>query len=330
MQNVHFALVGRFGKRKAIALLVTAGAACSAHAQPLGQMTPVGGSTSAAATVAPSAAATSATTPSAATTSGTTTAAEIPPAPTPLVISTDRPSFGDGTGIQPLLHLNIETGYTFTFRDRDEVETQRHNGPEVLARFGLIDDRLEVRFATSGYVWSRTDDSTGSGFQAAQGFSDVALGLKLKLTDQDGWLPRLAFEPLTTLGTGARETSNREVEPTLKLLWSYDLGMSFGDAWKGVTVGGNLNIAFPTTNGDRFTQGQGAFYLNFPIIDKMTGFAEYFVIGPNTKGSDAAHYVDFGAVYLVGERVQIDARVGVGLNRQADSVFVGAGVSFLF
>lgn len=137
----------------------------------------------------------------------------------------------------------------------------------------------------------------------------------------------LARRPRSALAPAA--VSNREVEPTLKLIWSYDLGQSFGDDWKGLTLGGNANIAWPTTAGDRFTQGQGSIYLAFPIADNLSGFAEYYVIGPNSKGTDAAHYADFGGAYLLNNRIQLDARVGFGLNDEAD-VFVGVGLSFLF
>lgn len=253
--------------------------------------------------------------------------------PTPaarLVISTDRPSFSDTTGIVPVGHFQLETGYTFTFRNRDDVETQRHNGPELLARVGLLDDRLEFRAATSGYVWSRTDDGTGSGFASSEGFSDVALGFKLKLTDQDGALPRLAFVGITTVGAGTRDISSRRAEPTIKLIWSYDLAEAWGEDWKGFGVYGNLNLAYPTTNGERFLQGAGSICGTYAITDRWGVFAEYYVVGPAAKGTDAAHSIDCGTAYLLNDRVQLDARVGFGLNRAADNVFVGVGISFLF
>jgi hypothetical protein len=247
-----------------------------------------------------------------------------------LVISTDRPSFSDATGFVPVGHFQLETGYTFTFRNRDGVETQRHNGPEILGRVGVLEDRLELRLITAGYVWSRSDDGTGAGFASNEGWSDSTLGFKLKLADQDHWLPRLALGAQTTLGIGSDNISNQIAEPTLKLIWSYDLGQSLGDDWKGMTLGGNANIVWPTTSGDRFTQAQGSVCLSFPIAESLSGFAEYYVIGPNSKGTDAAHYVDVGGGYLLTNRIQLDARVGLGLNQEADNEFFGVGFSVLF
>jgi hypothetical protein len=253
---------------------------------------------------------------------------DAPPEIPDLTISTDRPSFSDGTGIVPLGHLNLETGYTFTFRDRDGVEIERHNGLEILARYGLFEDRFELRAIWSGYIHSRSESDSGS--DTVDGLSDLALGFKLKLTDQDGWMPRLALGAQTTLGGGSEDVSTQEAEPTLKLLWSYDLSQAFDKDWSGLTLGGNVNVAFPTSGGEHFTQDQYSVYLSFPLFDRTSGFVEYFVIDPNSQGSDAAHYIDFGATHLLNNRVQLDGRVGFGLNNEADNVFVGFGVSFLF
>lgn len=253
---------------------------------------------------------------------------DAPKAEAAMTIAADRPGFSDTTSIAPVGHLQLETGYTFTFRSRDGAETQRHNAPEIVARVGVLDDRLELRLATSGYVWSRTD--AGAGFQDAQGFSDAVLGVKVKLTDQDGALPRMAVEALTTVGTGARDVTNRDLEPTVKFIWSYDLGAALGDSWKGFGVCGNVNLSYATTSGDRFLQGAASFSASYALTDSASVFAEYFVVGPNSKGSDAAHAIDFGGAYLLNRRTQLDARVGFGLNQESDTLFVGAGVSFLF
>jgi hypothetical protein len=265
-----------------------------------------------------------------------TDATLTPPSPvtsaetSPMVISTDRPSFSDTTGIAPVGRLQLETGYTFTLRNREGVETQRHNGPELLARVGLLNDRLELRATTSGYVWSRTNDGTGSGFSSSEGFNDVALGFKLKLTDQDDTLPRLVFEGITTVGAGSRDVSTRRVEPTAKVIWSYDLEKLWGDQWKGFGVYGNFNLAYPTTNGDRFLQGAASICGTYAINDKLGVFAEYYVVGPAAKDTDSAHSIDFGTTYLLNNRIQFDARVGFGLDRTADNVYAGVGIGFLF
>lgn len=247
----------------------------------------------------------------------------IPADPMPLTISPDRPGFSDGTGIAPTGHLQLETGYTFTFRNRDGVETQTHNAPELLARVGLIEDRLELRLGTSGYVWSRSNTGSAGEFESTAGFSDLYVGFKLKALDQDGFVPRLVFEGITTVGTGSRSVSNRDLEPTIKLIGSWDLGSGF-------SLTSNLGMTYATSGSQRFIQGIASASLSYSISDRLSVFGEYFVVGPHTKGTDAAHSLDFGGAFLLNNRIQLDARIGVGLNNQADNFFTGAGISFLF
>jgi hypothetical protein len=247
-----------------------------------------------------------------------------------LTISTDRPSFSDTTGIAPAARLQLEMGYTFTFRNREGVETQRHNGPEALARVGLIDDRFELRLSTSGYVWSRTDDGSGAGFHTSDGWNDVSLGFKLKLIDQEGLVPRLALGAATTLGAGSRNISSRRAEPTVKLIWSYDLEKLGGESFKGFGVYGNINASWTNSNSERYWQGAASICGTYAISDRWSVFAEYYTLFPASKGTGPSHSVDFGTSYLLTPRIQLDARVGFGLSDKADSVFAGVGVSVLF
>ena len=59
-------------------------------------------------------------------------------------------------------------------------------------------------------------------------------------------------------GLGSEHISNQDIEPTLKLIWSYDLG----DGWG---IYGNLGVTYATTAGSRFVQGQAGVE---PFIDR--------------------------------------------------------------
>lgn len=239
----------------------------------------------------------------------------------PLVISTDRPSFDDTAGIVPKGHLQLETGYTFTLNNHGGSDTQTNNGPEILARYTIIDDRFELRVSTSGYVWSQTTSAGDS--STSEGFSDAMVGFKLKLTDQEQWIPRLVLEVATTVGAGSDGISNQDVEPIGKLIWQYDLGKGWG-------IYGNFNLAYAASSGERFLQGQGGVCVTCAATEKFSVYGEFFTFAPNAKGTAPAYYLDAGAAYLLTDRVQLDARVGFGLGRQSNNFFTGAGISFLF
>lgn len=246
----------------------------------------------------------------------------------PLVISADRPGFSETTGIVPSLHLQVESGWLYTYRDRGGVQSERNAIPELLVRIGLIDDRLEFRASTNGYIWTTVEDAAGRA--SDEGWSDVALGMKLKVCDQAGAVPRIAVDATATVGAGTDGISSEIAEPVVKFLWSYDLSKCLGEGWTGATLGGNANIAWPTANGDHFAQGQFSAFISFTPIERTSVFVEYFALAPSAPGEPTAHYIDFGGAWLVTDRVQLDARVGFGLNRSADNVFVGVGLSVLF
>jgi hypothetical protein len=241
--------------------------------------------------------------------------------PSSPTISTDRPSFSDGTGLVPHGHFQLETGYTFTRRSDGGVETERHGAPEVLARYRLLDN-LEARLLWGGYLFQETD--TGGMDDDDDGASDLALGIKVPIADQDGLLPTLAVGMNLQLGTGADAFSTRHhALPASKLLWSYAFE-------NGLGLGGNLVLAFPHENGDRFSQTAASIYGTWAPRDGTTLFGEYYLLEPYAKDTQEAHNADFGVVHLLSSRVQIDARVGFGLNDAADDFFTGAGISFLF
>lgn len=242
--------------------------------------------------------------------------------PAPLVISTDRPGFSNGTGIVPPGHANLENGFTYTTDEQDGFRVNSEIGPQMLLRVGLIEDLLEFRAGWSGYNWVQTRDDEGAR-ENFDGWTDVFLGAKLKVLNQDGWIPRVAVLAQTTIGGGEEPIATQEIEPLVGLLLSYDLG-------SGYSVIGNANIAWPTTGGEHFTQGQVSAAFWFPIVDRVNGFVETYVLFPNSLDNDAAWYADFGATWLIQDRVQLDGSIGVGLNREANDFSASVGISFLF
>ncbi len=243
-------------------------------------------------------------------------------APPALVISTDRPGFSTGTGIVPQGHANLENGFTVTTDYSEGIRTTTEVGPQMLLRAGLVEDLLEFRVGWSGYQWVQTRDAEDARVNL-DGWTDVILGAKLRLIKQEGWIPRVALLGQTTLGGGEEPIATQEVEPLVGLLMSYDFGGGF-------SLIGNANIAWPTTAGEHFTQGQASLAFWFPIVDRVSGFVETYALFPNSLDNDAAWYVDFGATWLIHDRVQLDGSIGLGLNREANDFYASVGVSFLF
>lgn len=236
------------------------------------------------------------------------------------VISTDRPSFSDGTGLVPAGHLQVEAGGTFTRRADGGVDSTRHAGPEVLVRHRVLEG-LEARVGWGGYLTQRTEDGVGG---TVDGASDLTLGVKVPLADQHGLLPTLAFGANVTLGSGDDPfTTGSHALPVGKLLWSYALPAGLG-------LGGNLNLGFPAQSGERYTQAAASACGIWSPRGGTTLFLEYFLIAPFADGTAVAHNLDAGVLQLLSARTQIDARVGCGLGGPADELVAGVGISILF
>jgi hypothetical protein len=236
----------------------------------------------------------------------------------------DRPGLGDSTSITPEHCVALEMGYTYTYRHRDGETSRTHDGPEATARLGVCDDVLELRLAAIGYIYSHTETSVGT--STDHGFSDATAGLKVRLWKQTEHLPRVCLLASTTLGLGSRAVSNRDVEPLLEATWSYKLEPN---ADSGFELDGSIGADYASDSGDRFFQGFGAVSVTYQFNLKLAGFVEYFVIGPASRGGDAAHYVDVGVTYMLQDWIQLDASLGVG-KHEANNLFAGAGISFLF
>lgn len=242
----------------------------------------------------------------------------------PLSIFPNRPTFSDGTSLVPHGHLQIETGYTFTHR-HDGADIDRHNVPEVLARYRVFDS-LEARLLWGGYAWS--DSESGGTREHADGATDLALAIVVPIVGQDDLRPAVALEVASTLGAGDSDFSTQRADPTLKVLWSYGGGRL--PDWLG--VGGNLNASFPTESGERFTQTAASLYATVNPFDTTdtTFFGEWYVVSPYAKDTHAAHSLDAGVVQRVTATTAVDARIGLGLNEQADDLFAGVGFSVIF
>ncbi len=251
---------------------------------------------------------------------------EVDPMDEPLV--TDRPDFTESTEAVPAGHFQLEAGYTFTFDREDDVRVRDHT-PELLLRIGVAED-FELRIAWSAYSFVETQSTAespaGRPFTREewdQGANDLSLGFKLKLIEQDGWIPHFGIIGELSLPTGSAGFSAEDVEPKVSLLWAYDLTDDLG-------LAGNINFAVINDDGDQFFQTSASLSLAMALTDRLGGYVEYFGFYPGGENADMAHTMNGGITYLVTKDFQLDARAGFGLNEQADDFFAGVGFSWRY
>ena len=240
---------------------------------------------------------------------------------------TDRPDFTESTETIPAEHFQLEAGYTFTYDREGKRRARDHTAPELLLRIGVIEN-LELRIGWAGYSWThrRFEAETRSGRSTTrsdwtQGANDLSLGFKLHLWEQEKLRPHFGILGAVSVPSGSAGVSSGDVDPEFALLWAYDMSDEFA-------VAGNVKIAVPTDDGDRFVQSSASLSLAIALTDKLGTYVEYFGFYPNAEGSDAAHFLNGGLTWLVDNNFQFDVRVGFGLNEEADDFFTGVGFSW--
>ncbi len=252
---------------------------------------------------------------------------EPDPMDEPLV--TDRPDFTESTLTIPAGHLQLESGYTFTYDREGDRRAKDHTFPEILLRVGIVED-VELRVEWAGWsfneeLFSERNDNgrTVNVTNRVTGVNDLGLGFKFHLLDQDGWQPDFGIIAKIDVPTGNQGLSTGDVDPFLGLLWAYDLD-------ERSSLAGNLNFAVPTDADGRFFETSASLTFAYSITDDVGAYLEYFGFYPTGNADSDAHFINGGFTYVVTKDLQFDIRVGHGLNEEADDLFAGAGFSIRY
>ncbi len=225
-------------------------------------------------------------------------------------IDTDRPDFTDGTHTLAAGRFQLETGYTYQqARGTDAGHT--HSVPEALIRIGLS-SRIEMRVGDN-YLVQHGD---GSSAATVSGFDDLYLGTKVSLTEAHGIVPALSFELKANAPTGGAAISAHRWLPGGAIL----LGWEGDSPWSaGVEL-------FATRTADDNAQGIASLSVQYQVSSNVQPYFEIYTVQPMGTGTAVGtHYANSGVLLLLSSNVQVDARVGIGLNQGSDSYFVGFG-----
>lgn len=238
--------------------------------------------------------------------------------PDPLVA--DRPDFTESALTVPRGHVQAESGFTFT-RQGDEESTSLG---EVLIRIG-IGERVEARLGVGSY--SRVDPGVPGG-GTFSGYEDPSVGLKIMLTPQDGNLlppghPQMALLLSTSAPLGSDELTADEWQPEAKLA----LGWSLTDR---VSLSSMLIYGYPTDGDERFHQFGVSLSAGFSLADRWGAFLEGYGFSKESLDGSSTTYLDGGVTFSISKDIQLDARIGAGLDDPSPNWFTGVGAVVRF
>lgn len=239
--------------------------------------------------------------------------ASTAPARPPLV--TDRPDFTESSDVIPRHWLQFESGVTVEWDGSDALRTRSVSAPAALFRLGL-GFRTELRLGAEGYVIERRET------ERTAGYSDVELGAKVWLLQEERHPFDLSVIPMVSLPAGNAGLSSDGIDPTVKVTWGCGLPAEF---W----LAGNVNFSWITEAGSHFSQQAVSLSVNREIGRGWGGYAEVYGFSRMTRTEGAGITVNGGVGRQFAGRVQIDIEAGRGLTQEAPDWFVGAGFAVL-
>jgi hypothetical protein len=95
-----------------------------------------------------------------------------------------------------------------------------------------------------------------------------------------------------------------------------------------VSLGANLGGALASAGGEQYGELSASVAAGFGVTEKVGVFVEMFGFLPEDDGGPSTSYLDAGITRLLSNDLQLDFRVGVGLDDDADDLFVGVGVAW--
>jgi hypothetical protein len=232
----------------------------------------------------------------------------------PLV--TDRPDFTESTATVPRGHFQVEGGTTLA-RVEDEDST---SFGELLVRIGT-GERWETRLGLGSYGRVETP------FDEVSGLEDPSVGIKVRFTDDPGELapgqPAVSLIVSTSIPAGDEGLTEDEWVPEGKLAFAWELTPIF-------SLSSNLNYVYAMEGDERLHQLGATLSGSLSITDRLGSFLEWYGFSEETDDGPSTHYVNGGVTFLINNDLQVDARVGTGLNDADPDWFVGIGAGVRF
>ncbi|MEL6810108.1 MAG: transporter [Bacteroidota bacterium] len=228
---------------------------------------------------------------------------------------TDRPDATESPSIVPKGFLQIEAGAFYTSFEENSVKEEVIGYNTTLLRYGILEN-LELRLGWNFEEGRTTIDGTRLE-DVTSGFSPLLAGMKVNITQEEGWIPTIGlighlFLPLSASSDYRPETTGVDFrfsfDHTLseKSSIAYNLGAQWGnDSPEAAYI---------------YTLAYG-----YSITDTFGIYAE--VYGDFPEDNRANHFWDAGLTYLVMNNLQLDATVGSGITEGQD-ILISAGFSY--
>lgn len=239
-------------------------------------------------------------------------------------IETDRDSFTPATTITPVGRAIIESAYTF-LDNRRTLDT--HSFPEVVVRYGVA-DWLELRLQWNFEIGGAGDlVSSGAGdeefFDAGgvESEGEFGYGFKMKITEQQGWIPESSFLALGFIPTSGRDQN-------ASFVGTYVWGWTLPRRWK---LDAAIRYSTETNVEDGASLWAPSIVLKVPVRERVNVHAEYFgIFSTGQADNTSSQYFSPGLHFLLTNDCEVGFRLGWGFTADSAKFFVNVGLGLRF
>ncbi len=223
-------------------------------------------------------------------------------------IETDRPDQTETASLVPKGYFQLESG--FSIEDTEPGFLYTH--PSSLLKFG-VSENFELRVIAE-YINIQREPNPN-----VDGLLPVRVGLKTKLFEQNGIIPKAALIAHISLpGIASELFRETYFAPDLRLafLHAFDrLSVSYnvGAEWNGETP--RPDFIYSLAVGANIVGGLGIYVEGYGSV-------------PQQREEDNRLRMDAGLTYLITHDVMVDLSGGIGLTDNAPEKYVALGLSF--
>jgi hypothetical protein len=236
-------------------------------------------------------------------------------------LESDRPDFTDSSTTVGYRRLQIESGYKYTQAIAGDPAHNAHDLPELVVRYGVA-ERLELRVAwDEGIVFDRRVDRNSGRLVAESRSTDMDIGFKYALTEQNKWRPQSAIVTSVSAPVGTPEQSSGQADVLINYFYSWEFT-------KKLSLNCGTGSLWTAESGDHLSRFFQSACVEYELTEKLHVFNEWAVfLRRDFNDNRPQFYYDAGLTYLVTPNFQLDWEAGVGLNDAADGFFTGCGLT---
>lgn len=231
------------------------------------------------------------------------------------VLITDRPDQTESSATVPFRSFQIETGFVMENKDNGDYSFKTFAYNTTLLRYGLLEN-MELRLGFE-YLGDQIKDKLTDNQETYSGFSPLYAGFKIKVAEEKGLIPEIAFLGAMILPfTASVAYKPSYPAPNMRFAFSHTIT-------NRVSIGYNLGAEW---DGDSAVPAY--FYsiaMGVGITDNLGAFIESYGLLPEENGEE--HLLDMGFTYLIAPNVQLDLSGGIGLNQETIDNFISAGIT---